>query len=319
MGEETGSLRRVSLIATPLALILAVVFVVLFYFATEPVVDPRGSGNLAWIVLLGVTALGLPAAGFWRNRKFFRDAPAAARSRGATLLVAEAAGLVVALLVFANITAGGEQESTLREKVTQLTLTGTEARRQVEARVAQGGSLSRAGEHASLKTGGSIGEAIMGADGAIIVYDTELRALAAMIPSTRNKIVDWRLEGYPARSFPEHWRARASSSLTADLPGSPIDHSQAMLASATMLQREISVEAKKRGSLRAVMPGQVLSPEGLIDFGYVDPDGMFALYSDRYGIFMLFEPDLRADGLVHWKCRVYPAEAAVPGCATGRH
>jgi hypothetical protein len=319
VNTKTGQAgKRVSLFATPLALLLAVAFVAVFYLATQPSVDPRVDGNRLWILALGLIALGMPAAAFWRNRDFFRDSPAALKSRAATLLVGETAGLVAALLVFANITAGGEEEASLREKVSQLILAGTDARRQVEAQVAQRGSLARVGERGKLKVGGSIGEAILGSNGAIIVYDTELRALAAMIPSARDKIVDWRLEGYPARSFPEHWRARDKTSFTDLTQGSPTDHSQALLISATLLQREISTEAKKRGSLHAVMPGQVLTPQGLLDFGYVDPDGMFALYSDRHGIFMLFEPDLQADGLVHWRCRVYPAEAAVPGCATGR-
>ena len=314
-----GASKRVSLFATPLALMLAIAFVVVFYFATVPVTDPRIGANRLWIMLLALIALGMPAAGFWRNRRFFRDASAPVKSRAATLLVAETAGFLAVLLVFATVTAGGEEEASLREKIDELILSGTEARREVEAQAAQRGSLARAGEHAQLKTGGGIGEAILGTDGAIIVYDTELRALAAMIPSAREKVVDWRLEGYPAHAFPEHWRARSNTSFTSNAPGSPTDHSQAMLISATLLQREISAEAKKRGSLRGAMPGQILAPQGLVDFGYVDPDGLFALYSDRYGIFMRFEPDLQQDGLVHWRCRVYPAEAAVPGCASGRH
>jgi hypothetical protein len=289
-----------------------------FYFATAPISDPRHGGNGLWIVLLAITAIGIPAVGFWRNNAFFREVPPHARTRASTLLVAETAAFLAALMVFANLTAGGEEETSIREKVSQLIITGAEAQRLVEAKISEGHSISRVGTKVTLQTSGNISEALLGSDGAVILYDDQLRALATMLPSAREEIVDWRVEGFPMLAFPEHWHTRNSTSLIVKTPGTPIEHSQQMLDPATRLQQEISAEAKKRGSLQNLAPARLLPPEGLVDFGYVDPDGWFALYSDRHGVFVVFEPELKGDGLVHWQCRVHPAEAAIPGCASGR-
>lgn len=315
MGNEAS---RKSLFATPAALVLGVVFVVLFYVAIAPVIDLRASGNGIWIALLGVAAVGIPAAGFWQNRTYLQQATPREKSRAATLLIGEAAALIAALTVFANFTGGGEEESTTREKVNQLLIAGSEAQRLVESKVAISQGLTGVGRGSRLQAGGSISEANLGADGAVLLYDEQLRALAVMVPSSREKIVDWALTGFPSRAFPVHWQGRASTSFTAGLSGSPTDHSQQMLVTATKLQHEISAEAKKRGGTQGVVASRLLPADGPLDFGYVDPNGWFALYSDRHGIYMHFQPELQADGLVHWQCRVYPAEAAVPGCASGR-
>lgn len=309
---------RKSLFATPAALVLGVAFVALFYAAIAPVVDLRASGNGIWMALLGVAAAGIPGAGFWQNRAFLQQATPREKSRAATLLVTEAAAFIATLTVFANLTGGGEEESSTREKVNQLLIASSDAQRLVESRAAQSGAIEGVGNGARLQAGGSISEANLGADGTVLLYDEQLRALATMVPSTRDKIVDWALTGFPARAFPPHWQGRASTSFTAGTRGNPTDHSQQMLVTATKLQYEISAEAKKRGGTRNVVASRLVPADGPLDFGYVDPNGWFALYSDRHGIYMHFQPELQADGLVHWQCRVYPAEAAVPGCASGR-
>ena len=307
---------RRSLFAIPAALAAGAACLVLFYFAVAPVTDPR-AGSGAWLrAVLGVAAAGVPAAGFWGNRAFFREAQLRQRARGATLVVAESALFLAALLFFANFAVGGYGEAGLIEKADALANAGADARKQIERYAAERGTLARSGEAAKLEVGARAAEAILGADGAIVVYDGELHALAAMIPALRGRNVDWRLEGYPAKIFPEHWRTAGRSSLDAEAPGTATEHSQALLKIATQLQYEISAEAKKRGATRESEASHTLSREGVLDFGYVDADGAFALYSDRHGVFMVFEPQLK-DGLVHWRCRVYPPEAAVPGCASG--
>jgi len=302
----------------PLVLALGALWVAAFFYAAIPITDPRAeSGN--WLLLvLGALAAGVPIAGFWGNRVFFRQAPQQARVHGATLVVAESAAFLVALLLFANFTAGGHEEAGIKQKADALAIAGADARKQIERFAAERGTLERAGEAARLEVGTRATDGMLGRDGAILVYDVEMHALAAMIPSLRGRNVDWRLEGYPASIFPEHWRDfSAKSTLTEDAPGTPTDHSQALLPIATRLQLQISAEAKKRGSLRGVAAPRLVPREGPLDFGYVDADGAFALYSDRHGVYLVFEPQLEADGLVHWRCRVHPAEAAIPGCASG--
>ena len=310
--------ERKSLFTTPAALVLGVAFVVLFYAAIAPVVDLRGSGNGLWIGLLCLAAVGIPGAGFWRNRAYLQQAKPHEKSRATGLLVAEAAAFIAALTVFANLTGGGEEEASVREKVNQLLIASADAQRLVESRMAETHKLPGIGNGLTLKAGGAIGEANLGSDGAILLYEEQLRALAAMIPSAREKIIDWQLTGLPAHAFPAHWQTRNASSFTVGLRGTPTDHSQQMLETATKLQYEISAEAKKQGSTQNIVPARTLPADGPLDFGYVDPNGWFALYSDRHGVYMLFQPELKSDGLVHWQCRVYPAEAAVPGCASGR-
>ncbi len=39
--------------------------------------------------------------------------------------------------------------------------------------------------------------------------------------------------------------------------------------------------------------------------------------SAAHGVFLLFQPAMR--GRVDWRCRSYPQEAAVPGCASSLH
>lgn len=307
---------RVSLFRTPAALALAIAFVAAFYWATVPVPELRSQEQLIPILLLALIGTGIPIAGFWTNRRLFAVARSKERARAATALVCEAAVLLVALLVFANMTAGGEDETRLRDRVLALTHEAAQARNHIERRAAKLGTLSGTGEGLKLESVAHRGETFLGRDGAVVLYDSELRALAALAPAYRGGVVDWSLYGLPAHAFPEHWRALSESTFTRDAPGSPIEHSQELLKVATKLQYEISGQAKQRGSLGGVTTARPLPPSGLVDFGYVDSDGRFALYSDRHGVFLVYEPAMRSDGRVDWRCRSYPQEAAVPGCAS---
>lgn len=308
--------KRTSLFLTPAALALAAVFLGVFLYATQPVTDPREGGR-GWLLLaLAGLAFALPFAGFQRNRAHLNALRAKQRVRSVVLIMVESVGLLAVLLVFGQMVAGGYGEASLQEKGAELALEGAELRKRIDQEAATRRTLERMGEHVQVRTGARRGETLLGTDGAVLLYDAELRALAAMVPSYRAGNVDWRLEGYPAKLFPVHWRSRERTSLTEGLSGSPTDHSQELLPIATALQQEISAQAKRRGSLRQVAPPRLLEPKGPLDFGYVDPDGWFALYSDRHGVFVLFRPELK-DNLVHWRCRVHPREALIPGCTSG--
>lgn len=314
--DDAHAPARVSLFLTPIALGLAVAFVAAFYWATIPELDLRARGFPFATLLLALIGIGIPAAGFWRNRRLLALARPKVRARAATILVCEAAVLLVALLIFANMTAGGEEQGRPLERVRALTNEAAGPRNLIEQRAAKLGTLSGAGEGVKFDSIAHRGEAILGKDGGIVLYDSELRVLAALVPAYRARVVDWALYGFPAAAFPEHWRTSPESTLTRDATGSPIDHSQELLKVATSLQHEISQVAKQKGTLTAVTSARTLPASGLVDFGYVDTDGRFALYSDRYGVFLVFEPAMRSDGRVDWRCRSYPQEAAVPGCAS---
>lgn len=314
--SETEPPARVSLLRTPAALILALGFVMAFYWATVPLSTLREDGSWVPGLVLALCGAGIPVAGFVRNRRFFADPGKPGRARGAVLLVAESAVLLFAALVFANTTAGGSEDSKLIGRVGALTVEASGIRKQVDLHAARLGSLAEAGKAADLAGIAHRGESFISRDGAIVLYDSDLRALTAMIPELRSGVVDWQYFGMPARAFPEHWRGRPESSFTRGDSGDATDHSQELLRIATELQHRISARAKELGAVSDVVSAGRIPSEGILDFGYVDRDGRFALYSDRHGLFLYYEPSMRADGLVNWRCRSYPREAAIPGCAT---
>lgn len=307
---------RVSIFLTPAALLLAIAFVGAFYWATIPVASLREQREMLPIAVLALVALGIPVAGFWRNRRLFALARANVQSRVATILIFEAFALLLVLFMFANMTSGGEDESSLRSKASTLTVEAAEVRKLIEHRVGAQGALTGVGEGLKVESTTHRGETFLGRNGAVLLYDLDLRALVALVPTYHNRILDWRLLGLPARAFPAHWRTVAHSSLTRDAPGDPTEHSQELLKVASQLQQEISAHAKRQGTLVEVTDARTLPQAGLVDFGYVDGDGRFALYSDRHGVFLVYEPSMRSDGRVDWRCRSYPSEGAVPGCAS---
>jgi hypothetical protein len=307
---------RVSLLFNPAALLLALGFVMAFYWAAVPLSTLREDGSSLPGLILAMCGAGVPVAGFVRNRHFFADPRRPGRARAAMRLVAESAALLFVLLVFANATAGGEEEGRLLGRVSALTIEASGIRRQVDLHVARHGSLEKSGTEPDLAGLAHRGESFIGRDGAIVLYDSDLRAVAAMIPELRRDVVDWQYFGMPARAFPEHWRGQPESSFTREESGDATDHSQALLRIATGLQHRISARAKELGTLAGAASAGRIPNAGVLDFGFVDRDGRFALYSDRYGVFLYYEPTIRADGLVDWRCRSYPREAAVPGCAT---
>ena len=132
----------------------------------------------------------------------------------------------------------------------------------------------------------------------------------------RGGVIDWQYFGMPARAFPPHWRGQPESSFTRGESGDPAKHSQALLQIAAELQQRISARAKELGSVAGAANAGRVPNAGILDFGFVDRDGRFALYSDRHGVFLYYEPSMRADGRVNWLCRSYPREAAISGCAT---
>ncbi len=137
-----------------------------------------------------------------------------------------------------------------------------------------------------------------------------------MIPEQRGGVIDWQYFGMPARAFPPHWRGQPESSFTRGDSGDPAEHSQALLQIAAELQQRISARAKELGSVAGAANAGRVPNAGLLDFGFMDRDGRFALYSDRHAVFLYYEPSMRTDGRVNWLCRSYPREAAISGCAT---
>ena len=307
---------RVSLLFTPAALILALGFVIAFYWAAVPLSSLRAESNWLSGLILAFCGAGIPVAGFVRNRQFFADPRAPGRTRGAAMLVAESATLLFMLLVFANATAGGDQEATLLGRVNALTIEASELRKQVDRHAQRHGSLADAGKESDISGIAHRGESLIGRDGEIILYDSDLRTLTAMIPEQRGGVIDWQYFGMPARAFPPHWRGQPESSFTRGESGDPAKHSQALLQIAAELQQRISARAKELGSVAGAANAGRVPNAGILDFGFVDRDGRFALYSDRHGVFLYYEPSMRADGRVNWLCRSYPREAAISGCAT---
>lgn len=307
---------RVSIFLTPVCLLLAIAFVGAYYWATIPSASLREQPSMLPISLLAVISLGIPVAGFWKNRQLFARARSKELGIAASLLVAEASALLFTLLVFANMATGGEDETRLKARANALTIEAAEVRKLIEQRVMAAGRLSGAGEGLKIESVAHRGETFVGTDGTVLLYDLELRALVALLPTYRERVLDWRLVGLPARAFPLHWRSLPQSSFTREAQGAAIEHSQALLKIAGELQQGISSQAKQLGSLAAVTDARALPASGLLDFGYVDADGRFALYSDRHGVFLVYEPTMRGDGRVDWRCRSYPSEAAVPGCAS---
>ncbi len=79
--QDTRTPARVSLFLTPAALGLAIAFVAAFYWATVPVIDLRSEGFPLPTLLLALIAVGIPVAGFWRNRQLFALARPKDRAR----------------------------------------------------------------------------------------------------------------------------------------------------------------------------------------------------------------------------------------------
>ncbi len=167
---------RVSLLFTPAALILALGFVIAFYWAAVPLSSLRAENNWLPGLILAFCGAGIPVAGFIRNRQFFADPRAPGRTRGAALLVAESATLLFILLVFANATAGGDKEAALLGRINALTIEASELRKQVDRHAQRRGSLTDAGKESDLAGIAHRGESFIGRDGTIILYDSDLRA-----------------------------------------------------------------------------------------------------------------------------------------------
>ncbi len=313
MGE---AIARISLWRTRGAVWLGALFVLVAFVLGDRLRTPGLPDALrlpAWAALPTlVLALALR-----NNRKGFASWNSLQRVRAGALLFGEAMLWCAVFAAPAFILLPQYADYTPRAQTSELFLAATDARTAIATRAATERTLVRAGEGVRIPPSGKVTATLVATHGPIALYRERFGVLAVLYPRLEAEQVLWTCDVYPEKLSASHCRtdspAPPPTSGQRKIGGNAASHAAALLAIAGPLKTELAAGAKARGGLRDAAKGRVLQPGDVLDFGLVDSDGPIALYSERHGVFVLLEPEVKA-GTLEWRCRAWPRDAATPGC-----
>lgn len=331
-GAATGyapPVPKLRLVPALNAFLLALLFAITFHlsksdgpYSPRPGADPSSPSGAALgvaLLLLGEYLLWI-AYSVWRNLHGFRAwGPIRTVLCGLHIVLQPVYwifGVVMLMLIVSPVC----HDCTVRSHNALMVGLASNLENPVTNRAQANGTLTGSGAGIEVNPDRWITAGLVGRDGAVITYNGRLRMLAVLLPEMRRDRVTWSCKGMPPKYFSrfEFCRdANGETSFALRDSGSPREDALALLEQATVWQRQVESSAPAHGTLEASVPTTIAWRQGLADFALLDSNGRMALYSDRHGTFALLEPRLES-GKVAWRCRVWPATAATPGCAPGR-
>jgi hypothetical protein len=274
-------------------------------------------GPLPWIAGTLLVVYPLVWIGFsaWRNREGFRAWNWLRRVLRGARVVLQPAYWLLGILIAISLAMSGYSDYGVRAKMSEVILSAFGFRSSITEHVQANKTLVGSGAGLVVRPVGMVTAGLVGRDGVVIVYNDEFRVLVALVPEMEGGDIKWTCDAMPAKFFPPTCRdVQWESTYAQRNRGLPREDALELLKRGAAWQRKIANTAELHGTLANSTKTMVVRREGLLDFGLIDTNGRIALYSDRHGTFALLEPELK-DAQVTWRCRVWPATAAPPGCA----
>lgn len=276
--------------------LLAFLWIALVFLGAYRPEHPRASGFTWALWLLPFVAAAALALAFRSNSQVLRYLG----PRGTIVLALKWILLLLALALPPALFVANYADNRLHARVARMIESVEPMKPLILANAFRSEGPSRAGEGIVWPADIKADVGIIGGDGTILVFDTEIGALAVISPDS---LPDWRCVSYPRALAPRECRDYPVPTTLEE--GSVVDFAQS-LAALSGVATAIKVESllPEAGAYR------VTSRDGELDFSFMDAQGQVALYNDRHGILMLLHREVT--GI--WRCRLLVQGRAEASC-----
>ena len=271
---------------------------------------------IVWVLRALFVACPLVWIGYtaWHNRDGFRAWPTLRRVGGGVRIVLQPVYWILGCLIAILLSMPRYADYTLRAKMSEVVLAASGFKTPIVEWAAEKGTLTDSGTGLSVTPGGRVTAGLVSHDGLIVLYNSEFRMLITLVPEVRNDgRVRWTCDGMLEKHVPAECRQGKTSHASRER-GSANEDVQELLKPGAVWQSNVARAALSQGTLTSSAKTTIVRRDGLVDFALLDTNGRIALYSDRHGVFALLEPQLKS-AQITWRCRVWPAKVAPPGCA----